>query len=91
MKRYRFKADEVKSRLHETAYLNPKLTIAIMRIGGWRKQEQIVYHEPDGIVGLCQRPEFRNKEAVHDADLFQGTTWTGSTVEAAFQYVNELP
>lgn len=41
----RFKADEVKSRLHETAYLNPKLTI-VFEDRRMEEPERIVYHEP---------------------------------------------
>lgn len=43
----RFKAEEIKSRLHETAYLNPKLTIFFedKRQGS---EEKIEYHEPGG-------------------------------------------
>ena len=39
----RFKAEEVKSRLHETAYLNPNLTIVFGEKGDGRV-EHIVYH-----------------------------------------------
>ena len=46
----RFSATEVKSRLHETAYLNPKLTI---QFEDKRKEPADVeeFQEPDGIVG----------------------------------------
>ena len=49
----KFKAEEVKSRLHETAYLNPTLTIVFddKRDGS---VEHIVYHEPEGIFGFIQ-------------------------------------
>ena len=42
---------EIKSRLHETAYLNPKLTIFFedKRQGS---EEKIEYHEPQGIIGF---------------------------------------
>ncbi len=45
----RFKEDEVKSRLHETAYLNPNLTILFT---DKRKveAESICFHEPEGIM-----------------------------------------
>ena len=47
----RFKEDEVKSRLHETSYLNPDLTI---RFEDRRKEEPeiIEFHEPEGIKGF---------------------------------------
>ena len=42
----KFRADEVKSRMHETAYLNPELTI-IFEDKRPESKEQVVYHEPD--------------------------------------------
>ena len=47
----RFSSTEVKSRLHETAYLNPELTILFQDNRG-TEPEEIVFHEPDGIVGF---------------------------------------
>ena len=83
----RFSATEVKSRLHETAYLNPALTIYFsdLRDG---KEEHLTYHEPDGIVGFV-RDLNKNKEAIHDPIYFKGES-EGITVECAFQYINEF-
>ena len=83
----RFKADEVKSRLHETAYLNPKLTI-VFEDRRMEEPERIVYHEPDGIIGFVKDLN-KNKEVLHDVIYFTGTS-DGITVEAAVQYVNEF-
>ncbi|MBB5265096.1 DNA gyrase subunit B [Catenibacillus scindens] len=83
----RFKEDEIKSRLHETAYLNPKLTI-IFEDRRQEPAEHIEYHEEDGIIGFV-RDLNRNKEAIHDPIYFKGES-EGITVEAAFQYVNEF-
>lgn len=83
----RFKADEVKSRMHETAYLNPKLTIVFEDLRGDEK-EKIIYHEPDGILGFI-RDLNAKKETVHDPVYFKGEA-EGIEVEAAFQYVNEF-
>ena len=83
----RFKADEVKSRMHETAYLNPKLTIVFEDLRGDEK-EKLTYHEPDGILGFI-RDLNSKKEAVHDPVYFKGEA-EGIEVEAAFQYVNEF-
>lgn len=82
-----FSAAEVKSRLHETAYLNPNLTI---RFEDRRdaETEQITYHEPEGIVGFV-RDINRKKETIHEPVYFQGEA-EGITVECAFQYVNEF-
>lgn len=83
----KFRAEEVKSRMHETTYLNPKLTIVFEDLRGDEK-ERIVYHEPDGILGFIRELNF-NKEAVHEPVYFKGEEG-GIEVEAAFQYVNEF-
>lgn len=83
----RFKADEIKSRLHETAYLNPELTIIFEDRRG-ENTEHIEYHESDGIIGFVKDLN-RNKDAVHDVVYFKGES-EGITVEAAFQYTNEF-
>ena len=49
----RFSAAEVKSRMHETAYLNPKLTIDFAESAG-EEPEYISFHEPDGIIGFVK-------------------------------------
>ena len=83
----RFKEDEVKSRLHETAYLNPKLTI-IFEDKRKEEPEKVTYHEPEGIIGFIKDMN-RSKEAVHDVIFFSGES-EGISVEVAFQYVNEF-
>lgn len=82
-----FKAEEVKSRLHETAYLNSELTIVFedLRRG---EPEHVEYHEPDGIIGFVKDLN-KKKECVHEPVYFKGES-EGITVEAAFQYVNEF-
>ena len=83
----RFKEDDVKSRLHETAYLNPNLTIVFT---DKRKEpvDQVEYHEPDGIIGFVKDMN-SSKETLHDVIYFQGEA-EGIEVQAAFQYVNEF-
>ncbi len=83
----RFKEDEVKSRLHETAYLNPALTIIYEDRRG-EQPEQIVYHENEGIQGFVKDIN-KNSEVLHDVIYFKGEA-EGITVEAAFQYTNEF-
>ena len=83
----RFKGDEVKSRMHETAYLNPSLTIIFEDRRG-ETPEHIEYHEPDGIIGFVKDLN-RKSETIHDVVYFQGES-DGITVEAAFQYTNEF-
>ena len=83
----RFKEDDVKSRLHETAYLNPELTIIYEDKRG-AETEHIEYHEPEGIVGFIKDMN-KSKESIHDVIYFKGEA-EGITVECAFQYVNEF-
>ena len=81
----RFKADWLKSRLHETAYLNPGLTIcyANRRAG---EEEEIVYHEPEGIISYVK--EINNgKNAVHDPVYFKSEI-DKIEVEVAIQFVD---
>ncbi len=85
--RTRFKEDEVKSRLHETAYLNPELTI-IYEDKRQEETEHIEYHEPEGIIGFIKDMN-KSKEAIHDVIYYKGES-ENITVEAAFQYVNEF-
>ncbi|MCR4989846.1 MAG: DNA gyrase subunit B [Lachnospiraceae bacterium] len=85
--RTRFKEDEIKSRLHETAYLNPTLTIHFKDL---RKEEpeSVDYNEPDGIVGFIKDIN-KNTEAISDVIYFKGES-EGISVEGAFQYINEF-
>ena len=82
-----FKEDDIKSRLHETAYLNPELTILFQDNRG-TEPEEIVFHEPDGIVGFIKDLN-KKSECIHEPVYFKGES-DGITVEVAFQYVNEF-
>ena len=83
----KFSATEVKSRLHETAYLNPNLTIHFSDKRG-EEVEEITYHEPDGIVGFIKDMN-KKCEVIHEPVYFKGES-DGITVEVAFQYINEF-
>jgi len=83
----RFKEDDIKSRLHETAYLNPALTIHFEDCRG-TEPEILDYHEPEGIVGFIKDMN-KSCEAVTDVISFQGES-DGISVEGAFQYINEF-
>ena len=83
----RFKEDDIKSRLHETAYLNPALTIHFEGCRG-TEPEILDYHEPEGIVGFIKDMN-KSCEAVTDVISFQGES-DGISVEGAFQYINEF-
>ena len=83
----RFGAADVKSRLHETAYLNPELTIHFEDRRG-DTPEDIEYHEPEGIVGFI-RDLNKNAQPLHDPVYFKGEA-DGIQVEVAFQFTNEF-
>ena len=83
----KFRAEEIKSRMHETAYLNPELTI-IFEDQRPESKEKIVYHEPDGILGFIKDLNAK-KEPIHEPVYFKGEA-EGIEVEIAFQYVNEF-
>ncbi len=83
----RFREEEVKSRLHETAYLNPALTI-IFEDRRKTEAEHLEFHEPDGIIGFVKDMN-ASKETVHEVIYFEGEA-EGVQVQAAFQYVNEF-
>ena len=83
----RFSATEVKSRLHETAYLNPDLTIIFEDLRGDEPQTE-EFHEPEGIVGYIKDLN-QNTQPLHDPIYLKGEC-EGIQVEAAFQYINEF-
>lgn len=85
--RTRFKEDEIKSRMHETAYLNPALTI-IFEDKRKETTEHVEYHEPDGIIGFIKDMN-KSKDPVCDVIYFKGES-EGISVEGAFQYINEF-
>ena len=83
----RFKEEDIKSRLHETTYLNPKLTIVYedKRPGSEDKQ---IYHEPDGIAGFVRELN-KSDETVTDVIYFSGQ-YENIQVECAFQYIRDF-
>lgn len=83
----RFKEDDIKSRLHETAYLNPELTIIFRDNRGDEPVEEI-FNEPEGLIGFVKDINKAN-ESVHDVIYFEGES-EGIEVQVAFQYVNEF-
>lgn len=81
----RFKAEWLKSRLHETAYLNPGLTITYenKRAG---EEETEVFSEPEGIAAYVKELN-AGKTPVHDPIYFKGRA-DDIEVEVAFQFVD---
>ena len=82
----KFSATEIKSRLHETAYLNPELTIVFRDLR--EEPYETVFHEPDGIVGFVRDLE-PDEEKICDPVYFRGS-YENIEVEAAFSYTNEF-
>lgn len=82
-----FKADQVKSRLHETAYLNPGLTIYFdnKRNG---EEESDVFHEPDGIKAYVKALN-EGLDTLHDVIYFKHMS-DGIEVECAVQFVDSF-
>ncbi|MBP3338749.1 MAG: DNA gyrase subunit B [Lachnospiraceae bacterium] len=82
-----FKAESIKSRLHETAYLNNELTITFenKRFG---EEEKVVFNEPEGIKAYVKDLN-EGKEALHDVIYYKRVT-DGIEVEVAIQFVDEF-
>ena len=83
----KFKSEEIKSRLHETAYLNPQLTITFEDRRG-AELEREIFHEEDGILGFIRDLNQKN-ETIHEPIYFKGMA-EGIEIEAVVQYVNEF-
>ena len=83
----RFKEDEIKSRLHETAYLNPALTIIYDDLRQ-EEPEHIVFHEEEGLAGFV-RAINKNAEVLHEPICFSGEA-EGIRMECSIQYTNEF-
>lgn len=81
----RFKADWLKSRLHETAYLNPGLSIYYenQREG---EAESEVFHEPEGLIAYV-RALNSGETPIHDPIYFKGKFET-MELECCIQFVD---
>ncbi len=81
-----FKAESIKSRLHETAYLNPGLTISFVneRPG---EEEEISFHEPEGLSAYVTALN-KGKQTVTEIVSFKKMV-DEIEVEAAYQYVDD--
>ena len=72
---------------HETAYLNPNLTIIFInkRVG---EEEEVTFHEENGIKAFISDMN-KEKEKVTDIIYFKKEQ-DGIEVEIAFQYINDF-
>ncbi|MBQ9611478.1 MAG: DNA gyrase subunit B [Lachnospiraceae bacterium] len=83
----RFKSDDIKSRLHETTYLNPNLTI-IFEDKREGTQEQVTFHEPEGISGFVK--ELNKSDETVTEVIRYGGTYENIQIEIAFQYIRDF-
>ncbi len=83
----RFNEEDIKSRMHETAYLNPELTIEYYDKRG-EEEEHITFHESEGISGFV-RALTANSETICDVVHFKGES-DNIAVEVAFQYTSDF-
>ena len=81
----KFKADWLKSRIHETCYLNPELTIHYKDFT-LDKPEIIDFHEPDGIIAFIRELN-KGKSSVTKEILIKGEK-DKTEVEVAIQFVD---
>ena len=80
-----FKQEWIKSRLHETAYLNPGLTIYYedKRTGS---EEKITYSEPEGIKAYVK--ELNKGQTPVTPVIYYEDTVDGQQIEVCFQFVD---
>ena len=82
-----FSSSDIKNRLHETAYINPGITIHFedKRKGS---EEKLDFHEPNGLIGFISDLN-QGKTPISAPVYFKGLS-DGIQVECAFQYVDEF-
>ena len=83
----RFKEDWLQSRLHETAYLNPELTI---HYRDNRDEVPVIkeFHEPEGIIAFVKDVN-KEKEKVTPEIYFKGES-EGTTLECCIQFTDDF-
>lgn len=81
----KFKADWLKSRMHESAYLNPGLMLHFKNLRD-NEHEETVFHEPEGIVAYVKELN-KGKDVMHAPILYKGVC-DNIDVEIAIQFVD---
>jgi len=81
----RFRVDWLKSRMHESAYLNPGLILHFIN-NRENEHEEKTYHEPEGIVAYVKELN-KGKEVMHAPISYKGVC-DNIEVEAAIQFVD---
>ena len=82
----KFQENWLKNRLHETAYLNPNLTIYYSDLR--KGKEEIIFHEPDGLISYI-KDLVKNKETICEPIYFKGK-YENTEFECCFTYTNEF-
>lgn len=84
----KFGAEDIKNRLHQTAYLNPNLMI---HFEDRRKSETeiLTFHEPEGIIGLVKSMT-KEKEIVQEKPVSISGKVDDIEVDCAFQYTEDF-
>ena len=83
--RTQFRADWLKSRLHETAYLNPELTIEYADLRGETGERQ-TFHGPEGLKAYVEGLN-KGQTPVTPVIYFKDS-YEGSEVEVCLQFVD---
>ncbi|EGG92181.1 hypothetical protein HMPREF0491_00208 [Lachnospiraceae oral taxon 107 str. F0167] len=81
----KFKAEWLKSRMHESAYLNPGLMLHFINLRE-NEYEERTFYEPDGIVAYVKELN-KGKEVMHAPISYKGIC-DGIDVEIAIQFVD---
>ena len=81
----KFKIDWLKYRLHETAYLNPTLTIYFNDFTD-KNNKEIVYHEPEGLLGFLKA--LNKDKGTLTKEIFIKATKDDTDVEVALQFID---
>ena len=81
-----FTAASIRSRLHETTYLNPGLTIEFHNHRNGEEREDTIFHETDGISAYIRELN-KGKNAIHDVINVRGKS-EDIEVELGIQFVD---
>ena len=81
----KFKIDWLKYRLHETAYLNPTLTIYFNDFTD-KNNKEIVYHEPEGLLGFLKA--LNKDKGTLTKEIFIKATKDDTDVEVAIKFID---
>jgi DNA gyrase subunit B len=82
-----FKSDWLKNRLHETAYLNPNLTINFTD-NRKKSKESTTYHEPEGLIAYIKDLN-QGKKTLFEPVYVHGEL-DHMEIDLAFQYIDDF-